>query len=47
MNKFYRCLNPDGYIFVGHAESLLSMSDRFRLVHRDNGTAYQKIGACL
>lgn len=47
MNKFYRCLNPDGYIFIGHAESLLSMSDRFRLVHRDNGTAYQKIGACL
>jgi chemotaxis protein methyltransferase CheR len=47
VSKFYRCLNPDGYILVGHAESLLSMSDRFRLVHQDSGTAYQKIEACL
>ena len=23
IEKFYRCLNPEGYLFVGHAESLL------------------------
>lgn len=47
IQKFYRCLNPEGYIFVGHAESLLNMPDRFRLIHKENGTAYQKIEASL
>ena len=43
LDKFHRCLNPDGYLFVGHAESLLGLTDKFRLVHRDNGTAYQRV----
>ena len=43
IEKFYRCLNPGGYLFVGHAESLLGLSDKFQMVHRDSGTAYQKI----
>lgn len=43
IEKFYRCLNSDGYLFVGHAESLFGLSDRFRMVHQNNGTAYQKI----
>ena len=43
LEKFYRCLNPEGYLFVGHAESLFGLSNRFRLIHRDNGTAYQRI----
>jgi chemotaxis protein methyltransferase CheR len=43
IDKFYRCLNTDGYLFVGHAESLFGLSDRFRMVHLNNGTAYQKI----
>jgi chemotaxis protein methyltransferase CheR len=47
IQKFYRCLNREGYIFVGHAESLLNMPDRFRLIHKENGTAYQKIEASL
>jgi chemotaxis protein methyltransferase CheR len=47
LEKFYRCLNPEGYIFVGHAESLLSMPNQFRIIHKDNGTAYQKIEASL
>ena len=43
INKFYRCLNTDGYLFVGHAESLLGLTDRFQMVHRNNGTAYQRV----
>jgi chemotaxis protein methyltransferase CheR len=43
IEKFYRCLNPDGYLFVGHAESLFGLTDRFRMFHQNNGTAYQKL----
>ncbi len=43
INKFYRCLNPDGYLFVGHAESLLGLTDKFQMVHRNSGTAYQRV----
>ena len=43
IDKFYRCLNPDGYLFVGHAESLLGLTDKFQMVHRNSGTAYQRI----
>jgi len=42
ISKFYRCLNPEGYLFVGHAESLFGLSDRFRMIHQNNGTAYQR-----
>ena len=43
IEKFYRCLNSDGYLFVGHAESLFGLTDRFRMIHQNNGTAYQKL----
>ena len=43
IEKFYRCLNPEGFLFVGHAESLLGLTQRFAMVHRHNGTAYQRI----
>ena len=43
INKFYRCLNPDGYLFVGHAESLLGLTEKFQMVHRNSGTAYQRV----
>ena len=43
IEKFYRCLNSDGYLLVGHAESLFGLTDRFRMIHANNGTAYQKI----
>jgi chemotaxis protein methyltransferase CheR len=43
IDKFYRCLNAGGYLFVGHAESLFGLTDRFRMVHQNNGTAYHKI----
>ena len=43
VEKFSRCLNPAGYLFVGHAESLLGLTDKFNMIYRDTGTAYQKI----
>ena len=43
IDKFHRCLNSEGYLFVGHAESLFGLTDKFRMVHLNNGTAYQKI----
>jgi chemotaxis protein methyltransferase CheR len=43
IEKFYRCLNPDGFLFVGHAESLFGLTNKFAMVHRHNGTAYQRI----
>jgi chemotaxis protein methyltransferase CheR len=43
VEKFYRCLNPNGYLFVGHAESLLGLTDSFQMVHRNSGTAYQRV----
>jgi chemotaxis protein methyltransferase CheR len=44
VEKFARCLNPGGYLLVGHAESLLGLTDQFTMIYRDSGTAYQKIG---
>jgi chemotaxis protein methyltransferase CheR len=43
VDKFYRCLNPDGHLFIGHAESLLGLTDKFQMVHRNSGTAYQRV----
>jgi chemotaxis protein methyltransferase CheR len=43
VEKFYRCLNPQGYLFVGHAESLLGLTEKFQMVHVNNGTAYRRV----
>jgi chemotaxis protein methyltransferase CheR len=43
VDKFYRCLRPEGYLFVGHAESLLGLTQKFAMVHRNQGTAYQRV----
>src|SRR5579884_3046332 len=43
IEKFWNCLNSGGYLFVGHAESLFGLTQKFRMVHQNNGTAYQKI----
>jgi chemotaxis protein methyltransferase CheR len=43
VEKFYRCLNPDGHIFVGHAESLLGLTDKFQMMHSNSGTAYRRL----
>jgi chemotaxis protein methyltransferase CheR len=43
IDKFYRCLAPGGYLLVGHAESLLGMTDKFAMVYRNSGTAYRRM----
>ena len=44
VEKFWRCLKPGGHLFVGHAESLLGLTDKFQMVYRNNGTAYVRVG---
>jgi len=38
--KFYRCLSPGGYLFIGHSESLTSISHRFQQAAT---TVYKKV----
>jgi chemotaxis protein methyltransferase CheR len=39
---FYERLNPGGYLFLGHSESLLNVSTAFELVHLSSDLVYQK-----
>jgi chemotaxis protein methyltransferase CheR len=43
LEKFYRCMNPEGYLLVGHAESLLGLTDKFTMIYRNSGTAYKRV----
>jgi chemotaxis protein methyltransferase CheR len=42
IDKFHRSLNPGGYLFLGHSESLQGVDSRFEFVFADKGTAYRK-----
>jgi chemotaxis protein methyltransferase CheR len=42
IDKFYRSLNPGGYLLIGHAESLHGLGTGFEFVYEDKGTAYRK-----
>jgi len=44
VNKFYLGLAPDGYLLIGHAESLHGWNMNFRFLHDNKGTAYKKSG---
>jgi chemotaxis protein methyltransferase CheR len=41
--KLHRCLNPEGLLFVGHAESLFGLTESFHIIHENNATVYQRI----
>jgi chemotaxis protein methyltransferase CheR len=43
IEKFHRCLNQEGYLFVGHAESLFGLTKKFHMIHENNATVYQRI----
>jgi chemotaxis protein methyltransferase CheR len=41
ITRFTSCLVPGGYLFIGHAESLQGLSQKFAMIHRDKGIAYR------
>lgn len=43
VNKLYRSLSPEGYLLLGHAESLYGWNLNFRFIFDSKGAAYQKI----
>lgn len=42
VDHFYNALNPGGYIFLGHSESIGRISNAFHLVRAGNFLVYQK-----
>lgn len=40
--KFSQVLSPQGYLFLGHAETMQNVSDRFRRHHQNNAFFYQR-----
>lgn len=42
IQHFFNNLLPQGYLFLGHSESLYGVDDDFRLVHLPGSTAYVK-----
>jgi len=42
IDRFYRSLLPNGYIFLGHSETLQGINDDFVFIHHNKGTAYRK-----
>ena len=42
VDNFYESLNPGGYLFIGHSETLTSISNRFELVEIDGVFVYRK-----
>ena len=42
MRRFFESLNPGGYLFVGHSETLASVSDEFEPVEIDGVFLYRK-----
>jgi chemotaxis protein methyltransferase CheR len=47
IQHFYNNLQPHGYLFLGHSESLYGVNDEFRLVHLPGTTAYVKSDRAL
>lgn len=42
IQAFYERLQPGGYLFLGHSESLLNVSTAFELVHLSSDLVYRK-----
>lgn len=45
LTRFIRALKPGGYLFLGHSESVLGLTEDLKFVHREKGTAYRKVEA--
>jgi len=44
VGRFANCIVPGGFLFLGHAESLQGLSNRFAMMHRNKGIAYRLEG---
>lgn len=42
VEHFYDALNPGGYLFVGHSESLHNITRAFKMIHFPQALAYRK-----
>ncbi|MBI5417757.1 tetratricopeptide repeat protein, partial [Candidatus Poribacteria bacterium] len=42
IDKFYNCLSDEGYLFIGHAESLWQITDKFKVVEFPQTFIYKK-----
>ena len=42
IDNFHNSLTPDGFLLLGHSESLYRITDKFCLVHMPSATAYAK-----
>lgn len=42
IGRFSNCLRPQGYLFLGHAETLQGISDRFQRLHQHGAFFYQR-----
>ncbi len=42
IDKFHSYLRTEGYLFVGHAETLQGLNDNFKFIYHNKGTAYKK-----
>ena len=43
IDKFHSYLRSEGYLFIGHAETLQGIDNRFRFIYFNKGTAYKRI----
>jgi chemotaxis protein methyltransferase CheR len=43
LGKFIQALRPGGFLFLGHSESVLGLTDDLEFVHQNKGTAYRKV----
>lgn len=43
IDKFYSSLRPEGYLLIGHSETLQGIDNRFRFTYFNKGTAYKRI----
>jgi len=42
-NSFYKAIKDDGYLFIGHSESLMGKSERFKYVHVNKAPIYRPV----
>lgn len=42
IEKFHRSLIGDGYLFLGHSETLHGLTEKFRFIYHNKGAMYQK-----